>query len=362
MRICYLGNARSPIVRSWAQHFAKGHEVHLITEESHPAPSVILHLIGNEKNPRRLLTYANKVLQTRKILKKIKPDVAHAHYVYGYGLLLALNNFHPSVATAMGNDIGVSPIKSRVINWGTRTTLRKLDLIAVKDRFAFQRAMDLGCKREKLVISHSCCDLNQFSPSVRSEELRRQWNADGKTVVAYFRQLNDEYRFPVLRQAMTEVAKRDSDIIFLLARRGKTYAKVEAELTRRFGDRVVFVDPVPHEQMQTYVASSDIWLDTYYPEYDVGGHGHGTNMLEAMACGVPQIVPDRPEYTEPWCKALLYKRGNPAALASAIIELAKDETLRRSLAEESRESVKEFGDQEKIMGEMEKLWEGLVRR
>jgi len=361
-----MGHAKSPIIKSWARHFANlNHQVHLITSESDPVEDLsvegtTLHRIGSERS-LRVINFARKAIQTKSQLKEIKPDIVHVHYVFGYGLLVALAGFHPFVTTAMGNDIGISPEISLVCKWGVKYTMKRADAVAVKDRFAKARAIKLGCPEEKIVIAHSNCDTSRFSPEARSEELRKKLGISDKPSILFTRMINKEYQADVLFKAIPIVAKKIPDIRFMAIQKGLDWQKwKEYLIDNGAAENVLFLPEIPHEEMCDYLASIDAYVDTYYPAYDVGGHGHGTNTVEAMSCSCPQILPDRVEYTESWCHALLYPKGDPEGLARAIIELFSDEEIRKALGKKSRESALEFGDEDKVMGEMFKLYQRLI--
>jgi len=367
MKICFLGNARSSIIRSWARHFANlGHEVHLISSEPGPTEDqeieeVSLHRIGNEWR-LRVITFIIMVLQIKSILKKLKPDVVHAHYVYGYGLLVALSGYHPFVATSMGNDIGVSPEKSWLLRNGTKYVLKKADIIAVKDKFAEVRAIELGCAEDKIIIAHSNCDTQLFTPEARSERLREQLGIAAVPSVLLTRPMNNEYRVEVFVKAIPQVIKSIPNIKFIITERGADWEKWKEYMTQKgWSKNFIFIPKIPHDEMREYLASVDALVDTFYPEFDVGGHGHGTNTIEAMSCGCPQILPDRREYTESWCQAILYPKGNSEGLAKAIVSLFSDDVRRLELGKKSRASALEYGDENKVMGDMFEIYQRLQK-
>jgi len=66
----------------------------------------------------------------RKLLRKIKPNLLHAHYASGYGTLGRFCGFHPYVLSVWGSDVYdfpyVLPLKMRLL----QKNLRGADLIA----------------------------------------------------------------------------------------------------------------------------------------------------------------------------------------------------------------------------------------
>ena len=109
MKICYLADARSGHVRRWVEYFAKEHEIDLITlaytkkedtfvpEEVYKKMNVRVHKVS-KKMP--FLLFAP--FKIRRLIKKIKPDIVHAHYVTQYGFCGAFSGFHPLIVSPWG--------------------------------------------------------------------------------------------------------------------------------------------------------------------------------------------------------------------------------------------------------------------
>ena len=109
MRLCFLADRRSIHTKRGVEYFAKGHEIDLITlsytkkedtsipEEVYTKMSVHVHKIS-KKMPFLLLA----PFKIRKLMKKIKPDIVHAHYVTQYGFCGAFSGFHPLIASHWG--------------------------------------------------------------------------------------------------------------------------------------------------------------------------------------------------------------------------------------------------------------------
>ena len=103
MKICYIGDGCSIHIQRWVQWYAKnGHEVHLITERGPKIEGVFVHKISANRGP---LAFSKKVLQVRKLVSTIKPDIVHGHYIIGPGLLAILSGAPTVVLTPWGSDI-----------------------------------------------------------------------------------------------------------------------------------------------------------------------------------------------------------------------------------------------------------------
>jgi glycosyltransferase involved in cell wall biosynthesis len=85
--------------------------------------------------------------------------------------------------------------------------------------------------------------------------------------------------------------------------------------------------------------------------------------MEAMSCGIPLLSAER-EYLkkagkslqdEPWYCSLVYDAGNPKDLAEKIIQLLKNEELRKEIGRKEIKIAQEIGDWNKNMSQIECL-------
>jgi len=126
MKICYLANADSIHTQRWVKYFAdRGHEVHLI------------------------INLLIEIIQIRKLIKKIKPDIIHAHYVADYGFHAALTNFHPFILSVWGSDVLVAPRRSYFIKMMVKYALNKSDIIHIGTNEIREDIYSLGGTDEK---------------------------------------------------------------------------------------------------------------------------------------------------------------------------------------------------------------------
>ncbi len=116
MKICFLAGANSIHSKKWIEYFSeRGNDVHWISL----TPSIFeelknikFYLLKNFKiKPFNILF---NILSVRRLIKKIKPDILHAHYVGVNGVLGLLSGFSPFILTVWGSDILLAP-KSRIL-------------------------------------------------------------------------------------------------------------------------------------------------------------------------------------------------------------------------------------------------------
>jgi L-malate glycosyltransferase len=349
MKLCIVGGASSIHLQKRAKWFAeKGIDVHVISSTQASIEGVSYYKIGKKEGS--VLNFIKKIIQTKRLVKKIKPDILVAHYAFGPGTFAACTNFHPFVIRCMGTDIGTDSEKSFIQKTLVKFALRKADLVFVLDECAKKRVVELGCKEEKTAMQPSFCNTKIFSPKSRSENIRRELDIEDKPSVIYARNIERKYKADVLKNAIPKVIRELPNVRFIIVEKGDSLDEFKSFIkSNNLQKNIIFLPYIPNKDFAKYLASVDLYVDTFYSEYDVGGHGHGTNTVEAMSCGCPQLLPDRKEYKGPDFHAILYNRGNSRDMADKMVMMLKDNDLRNSISKKSRESAISFADEEKVM-------------
>ena len=129
MILCFIADARSMHTQRWVQYFGlAGHEVHLITYDpmNRVINGVTEHVLVSRWNTL-YLSFIPRHLAIKRLVKKIKPDLIHAHFIAKYGFHLPDLKFRPSVVSAWGDDVLILPQKSRLIRYYTKKVLASVD-------------------------------------------------------------------------------------------------------------------------------------------------------------------------------------------------------------------------------------------
>ena len=124
MRICFLAHGESSHTYKWIQSFAeKGHQIHLISFDGYrfgPIENVTVHTIPPSfPDNIKILSYVVNgwlgpfinAFKIRRLVRRINPDILHAHNLSNYGSTGYLLHFPIFVVTAWGSDILVEPKK-----------------------------------------------------------------------------------------------------------------------------------------------------------------------------------------------------------------------------------------------------------
>lgn len=398
MRICFVGNATSIHVQRWAAWFAQnGHDVHIISfwdaeikgvtiHHIKLLPSILMSLKNSiarwkslapsgsgaptQKATRgfrsALMAYFTLISQpvdnwrVRRIVKRMKPDILHGHYVTNYGFYAACSGFHPLVISAWGSDVLLDPGMSRSNRHKVEFTLNKADLITCDGDNSTEAMIKLGIEPEK--INRICwgVDADIFSPDKKDGTLLCDLELGGSPVVVSVRSLNPVYDVETLVKVVPLVIAQVPESRFIVGGNG-TQAAYLKRLSQSLGiaGNIRFVGEIPPEDMPKYLASADIYVSTALSD-----GGVSTSTTEAMACELPVVVTDSGDNRR-WVKdgvnGFIVPPRSPEAIASKIVYLLHNKDERQRFGRINRRIVIENWNYNKEMAKMEKLYRGLVK-
>lgn len=365
LRLAFLADANSVHTRRWLESFVqRGHEVHLLADEQDDVrpglpSSATLHRYRRFR-PRRLPAISS--LQgrgpLRDLLRRIAPDVLHAHYLTRYGWQARLSGFHPYVVTPWGSDLFVTPRRSlRAALWA-RATLRGASLVTVVSeqmRAEVRRHGVSPGRVERIAIG---VDTVRYSPGapagIPAAVAHRRYLFSPRAIAPI-------YRPDVVIEAFATLAPDLSLVMTTRNADAAALADVRARIERHaIRERVLLLDRIDDDEMLALYRGAAAVVSV--PMSDAVS----ISVLEAMACERPVVATDLPglrEHLEPVHRGLLVPVGDPASTARAlraVLEMTADEVADLGLA--LRDEVVRTADREDNMDRMDALYQRLVER
>ncbi len=364
MRICYIAEAGSIHTQKWLKYFAdRGHELHLISRK--PVEAIDIkglnsYWLTNLRYPV-LLRYLYDTLRVRRLIKTIKPDVLHAHYAVGYGLLGALSGFRPFILSVWGSDILVAPKQSKIYRGTVKLAIKRADVIHCDADHIIAPLIKLGAELEKIKLIYFGVDTQKFKPAQRNKKIQEELGIVGSPTVISLRSLEPIYDIETLVNSIPLVLKEIPEAKFLVVGGGsqETRLKEQAKSLGIF-QSVKFTGWIPNDELPEYLDSVDIYVST-----SLSDAGLASSTAEAMACGLPVIITDfgdNRKWVEDGANGFLIPLKNPQVLASKIIQLIRNKEIRDKFGQINRQIIEERNDWQKEMGKIEELYESLMIR
>jgi glycosyltransferase involved in cell wall biosynthesis len=211
---------------------------------------------------------------------------------------------------------------------------------------------DNGIPLEHMTSVPTGTDLRRFMPRDHAEARRRHGLADGPWIgilamLSHFKGHRD------LFAALKALRRSEPGLRLLVIGDGPNRQAFEAEVrVLGLADAVRFTG---------YVADAETWLPALdiFVHPSTGDEGVPQSVLQAMACGLPVIttgigsLPDAVRHEE---TGLVVPKGDPAAIAAAIVRLRQDPALAARLAHAGRVHVETFFSRTAMLDRMERLF------
>lgn len=335
----------------------RGHDVHLITEYPTKISNVKIYSLKHKKDGG-FINFISKMRQTKKFVNKIKPDVLHAHYVFGYGIFGAYTGFHPFVLTAWGSDILID-VSSRFRKLLVKYSLKQADLITCDGNNVLEKLIKMGVDPNKINVVYFGVDTKEFNSNQYNGDIRKNLLIFDSPAIISSKPLESIYDIGSLIKSVPLVLKKIPSAKFVIAGTGSQKEKLmQLAVSLNILDSISFTGFIPSDEYPEYLATSDIYVCTALSD---GGLAVSTK--EAMACELPVIVTDSGVNTE-WIKdgknGFVIPQKNPIVLAEKIIFLIEHKDIRRKFGRVGRKLVVENFEYDVEMKKVEHITCGLL--
>jgi len=338
MRICFIADGRSIHTQHWVEYFGKHHEVHLITYDpmNITIKGVTEHVVGSPMQ-NLYLSFWPRHFRIFRLIRRIDPDLIHAHFITKYGFHLPFLGVRPAIVSAWGDDILVLPPKNRLIHLFTQYVLNYADLVyAVSRDIQHHIVNDFGIPPEKVTYMPFGIDTDMFAPALNPGHEAEE------TVLFSNRGFYPVYDMETLVRGFAIAYQKDRHLRLILKGEGPEQGRIEW-LIESLGlkDVVIIKAKTAYADVPHDYRAADIFITTSVSD------GTPVSLLEAMASGLPCIataVGGIPEWITDGENGVLVPPRDPEALAESITRLVDAPDLRNALGADARKTVVEAAD------------------
>lgn len=283
MKICYLANTESSHTVKWVNYFLSlGHEIHVVSHSKTDIPGANVHYIDyNLKN------FVFKVREVHKLIRKINPDVVHAHQANTCGLYGVSLKDYKVIVSAWGSDILVVPTLSRILKKVVQYVVKNAYYITSDSFYMSDKIVELGGRKDKIYT---------FPMGVEEPILKykQEINPDSINLnIISTRRLEKMYKVDVIINGFFEALKINSNFFLTVAADGTEMNNLQDQV-RRLGieDKVKFTGRYNPNLVGKLLKDNHVFISI--PDSD----STSVSLLEAMYCGLFTIVSDLPANRE----------------------------------------------------------------
>jgi glycosyltransferase involved in cell wall biosynthesis len=294
--------------------------------------------------------------KVRTILKALKPDLLHTHFLTGYGYWGHYSRFSPNLLTVWGDDVYLTPYENALKGWLAKRALRSASAVTGDSVDILKRCATLGADPTRCYEIQWGVDFSVFNPE-RSSHVREELQIpDSAPVVFSPRSFTQAYyNIDVIIDAVARLQK-DRPAVHVIFAGYEGDQSPFREMAARAGltRQTHFVGRIPHENFADYLVASDVFVSV--PSVDATA----VSLLEAMACGCAIVVSSLASSLE-WIKngenGLVVPPRDEGALVGALTTLVDDPSLRARYGSSCVEEVRGRADHEHNMQWVLRLYE-----
>jgi glycosyltransferase involved in cell wall biosynthesis len=294
-----------------------------------------------------------------RVIKRLVPDVIHAHDPHGVAMA--------SLALSLGSSTaqGRAPrlVASRRVDFHlkgnsfSRWKYRQVEAFVAASEAIRQMLVADGVPAERTVTVHEGIDIDHVAAAPPVNVHEAFWLPHQAPVVGNVAALVPHKGQRYLIEAAHLVVQEVPDARFIVLGEGELREHLEKQVHEHHLEKHVLL-PGFRTDVLGCIKGFDLFVMSSVTE------GLGTSLLDAMACGRP-IVATRaggiPEIVEDGINGTLVPPRDAAALAAAIVRALKDEGWRRRMGEAGLARVRERFTVDRMVSETAAVYRRLRR-
>jgi glycosyltransferase involved in cell wall biosynthesis len=200
----------------------------------------------------------------------------------------------------------------------------------------------IGVPQSHIVVVPNAIDPEEFHPEVPSDEIRRLWDMEGKTILGFVGWFKKWHGLESVIELYAENGWKSENLQLFFVGDGPARSDLE-EIARKYGvsSSVTITGSVPRDKIPAYISAMDIALQPSAPEY-----ASPIKIFEYMGMGKCIVAPDQPnirELIEDGRTGLLFKPGNKSSMGEVLRKALDTLDLRSQLGSNARQEIFDKG-------------------
>lgn len=284
----------------------------------------------------RLIDGPTLLIDLRRTIREIKPDLIHAGPVQRGALLVALAGFKPLISVSWGYDLLHDADSNMFWRYATRYTLKRSAKLIGDCDTVRKKAIEYGMPDEKIVTFPWGIELDSFSP------VDFPFQASDQFTLLSTRNWEPIYGVDILAKAFVKAAQQNEELRLIMLGNGSLAIQLRQIFTRGgVLDRVILPGQVSHTDLPKFFQLSDMYVSASRTD------GSSISLIEAFASGRPAVVSDIPgnrEWVEPERNGWWFKDGDEDDLSKIILSAAAKRQIFPSMGQAARQTAEERAD------------------
>jgi len=350
------------LVYDLSMELSKKIEVHIIcsnydNKENLPiSKNVVIHEFPHITKVKYVGTPINCLVNNLRLLHLVRREnicVINAHPIFPGGLDAVLSKIcgTPLICTSHGADIQINDNlkygarRNIFIDILTKFTLKMTDYHTIVSKSMFSDAVDAGSDPSNVHVIYNGLNLRDI-PKLKEISRSKYKLSKDDLFILYMGRLHKKKCPDDLIKAMKIVVSEAPSAKLVVAGKGDEEQKLK-DLTHQLNlsKNVLFTGFVSENEKWQMMTNCDVFVLPSEVE------GFAISIMEAMACSKPVVVTDIGPFTEIVKHretGLVVPLHTPDAIASAIVELYRNNDLRKSIGDAAQKEIENRFDIAKI--------------
>ena len=314
------------------------------------ADSNIAAPVYTERTPRWLVAGPSRraapraAWQLARILRGWRADILHTHHYDQAVIGWLATRLHPRTRLVVGRHYSdaihrlSSPFKKRVL-LGVEQMVNRAAARIVSPSTYIREILSgwQGVEPSKIDLIPYGFEPEKYAAPDPADvrRLRAEFGLDGRFVVATFARLHEEKGHRFMASALKRVREQLPNVLWLVVGEGPERAAIERQLREDGLEEAARLVGWRRDAMTIMAAADAVVQPTLQEAFSQA-------MVEALWMRKALVITDvsgAPDLIEHGCDGLLVPRGDAAALAAAVLDLARDADLRARLGDAGRAHV-----------------------
>lgn len=279
----------------------------------------------------------------QKLEQTIRPDVLQIGPLIPTAAALSENLKTPVLGVSWSHDLLHDLDRS---NWAVETAknaIRRADHLLVDCQTVANRAISLGASVEKVSVIPWGVELEAFKFRTNADVHVNESHSKKFRVIS-IRALEPLYRVSDLVESVKLLKSRSSlpNLRVSVFNKGSDEANLRAQVDKfDLKKYFEFSGFLPESELPTVLSKFDVYVSTSPVD------GSSISMLQAMATGIPCVVPNiesNQEWIQDGLTGFVFEAGNSADLAKVLEDVSQRPALVMSVVENARDVVEKGAD------------------
>jgi glycosyltransferase involved in cell wall biosynthesis len=251
-----------------------------------------------------------------------------------------------------------------LIKTAERFIYRNVNHVSVHNSALAEYCVSFGASPRDVSIDYPRLDTNRFNPSLRDQNLAKNYGISEKHKVVFYR--GTLYRFCGLEKFLdlfAETLHSDTNILVLIIGSGEAEKDISDAIQRlKIQSQVILSPFVDYPELVKHICLADVSVNTFVPSLVTDCALPG-RVLQSLACGIPVVstpLKGLISYTGD-SKSVVYAPLG-AEFVHAVNDLLQNKPERKKLSVEGRELIASKGNWQDFTTEFIELCQSVMAR